>query len=400
MQIRSRRILSAVQGDLLDRKMVFISGPRQSGKTTLARTIIGDAGSYFTWDSSADRKKLQNQTFSDDAGSWVFDEIHKYARWRNWLKGIYDLYGSKHGIIVTGSAKLNLFSRGGDSLQGRYFHHRLHPLTVGELLQSNLPSARTFKRDMFLNDPKKTKASSEALQQLLVYGGFPEPFLKSSHTFSKRWARVYGERLIREDIRDLYRFPDLASLELLFERLPDTVGSSLTYAKLARDLEVSFESIKRWVDAFEDLYGVFRVPPYGPPKIRAVKQEQKLYFWDWSRVSNPGGRLENLVALHLLRLCHWCADSLGENVELRYFRDATGREVDFILLWDRKPWCCVEVKSSEQPVEPSLQYLVSRMEVEHAFQVTLKSKEEVVPHKVAKTQIRRLPLDRFLSMLP
>ena len=400
MHIPQRRISSAVESDLVAKKMVFISGPRQCGKTTLARSIMGESGSYFTWDSLADRRKLQNQAFSEEPGIWVFDEIHKYTKWRNWLKGIYDHHGSRHGIIVTGSAKLNLFSRGGDSLQGRYFHHRLHPLTVGELLQSGLPGDSATKIKLFPRDLPKYKESREALEHLLTYGGFPEPFLKASQTFSKRWARMYGERLIQEEIRDLYRFPDLSTLDLLFQRLPDTVGSSLTYANFSKELAVSFEAIKRWIDAFEDLYGVFRVPPYGPPKIRAVKQEQKLYFWDWTRVSEPGARLENLVALHLLRFCHWCADSLGENVELRYFRDAAGREVDFVLLWDRKPWCCIEVKSSEKPVERSLQYLVARIPFEHAFQITLKAKDEIIPHKVGKTLIRRLPLDRFLALLP
>ena len=400
MQIPKRRILTQIEGDIKAKKMVFVSGPRQCGKTTLAKTIIGDDGAYYTWDLQKDRKELHARTLSEEKKIWVFDEIHKFARWRNWLKGLYDEFGNQHGIIVTGSAKLNLFARGGDSLQGRYFHHRLHPLTVGELVESSLPSDSTFKKNLFGTFHSKYTNSKEALEHLLAYGGFPEPFLKSSQTFSKRWTQSYSERLIQEDIRDLYRFPDLSLLELLFERLPQTVGSSLKYASFAKDLETSFESIKRWIGAFEDLYGVFRVSPYGPPKIRAVRHEQKLYFWDWTRVSDPGARLENLVALHLLSLCHWCRDSLGENVELRYFRDTADREVDFVLLWDRKPWCCIEVKSSEQPVEKSLEYLVAREQFEHAFQVTLKSKEELVPHKVGKTSIRRVPLNQFLAILP
>jgi uncharacterized protein len=379
--------------------MVLLAGPRQCGKTTLSKSLLEERDSYFNWDIAADRKTIQAYRFSAESKLWVFDELHKFGRWRNWLKGLYDEHGSSKQILVTGSAKLEAFSRGGDSLQGRYFRHRLHPFTVGELTESTLPSDRFMQR-LARDIAPGAPSTREATESLLRFGGFPEPFTKQNERFSSRWHNAYAERLVREELRDLYRLQQLEQIELLSDRLPETVGGSLNYANFSKQLEVSFESIQRWVTALENLYSVFRVPPVGAPKLRAVKKEQKLYCWDWSRVEDPGARLENMVAVHLLRLMHFAEDVHGEKLELRYFRDVHGREVDFVILHKRVPWCAIEVKSSEGPVESSLRYFLERFPCPLAFQLSLKSKTELTPVKVGNTRIRLMPVSQFLAALP
>lgn len=184
-------------------------------------------------------------------------------------------------------------------------------------------------------------------------------------------------------------------MELLYDRLPQTVGSVLSLNALREDLEVSFDAVRRWVGIFDALYATFRVPPYGPPKIKAVKKEQKLYFWDFARVEQESARFENLVMFHLLRLCHWLEDIHGERAELRYLRDVHGREVDAVILRERKPWLAVEVKLDPGPLDPSLRYMLERAPVAHAFQVSLRGTKDVLLPKVGRTPVRMLPAARF-----
>lgn len=396
----TRRIQPLIQEDLLT-KMVWVAGPRQAGKTTLARDIVkGETSAYFNWDVAKDRLLLLKNRLPEERRVWVFDEIHKYNRWRNWLKGVYDEHHEEHPILVTGSAKLDVFSRGGDSLQGRYFFYRLHPFTLSEYLGIKLGEPEAWLHDVAKLPIANSKAVEEGVAELLELGGFPEPLFSGSARFSNRWKLGYSQRLIREELNELYKFQNLDLIELLFERLPETVGSSLTLKPFARDLETSYESVRSWVIAFEKLYSCFRVPPFGVPKFRTVNKEQKLYMWDWSRVPSPGGRLENLVALHLLRFTHWCEDVVGEKIELRYFRDVVGREVDFILLRKKEPWIAIEVKSSEQPLDPNLQYFLERVRCPYAFQLQLKSKSEYKHAKINGCDVRSVPLGRFLANLP
>lgn len=329
--------------DDLKVKMVFISGPRQTGKTTLAKRLLTSQGrdlatSYFTWDSSSDRRQLMAERLPEKPGMVVFDEIHKYTRWRQLVKGFFDKSGKLYPILVTGSARLDLYRRGGDSLQGRYHHHRLHPFTVAEV-----------------GGP-----AEKALKSLMTLGGFPEPFLSQSETRARRWSRDYASRLIREDLASIERVSELALLERLVDRLPDLVGSPLSLNALREDLQVSQPTVARWMDILERLFAFFRLSPFGSPKIRAVKKEQKHYHYDWTVVKDPGLRFENLVAAHLLKWCHWREDSHGENVELRYFRDTDKREVDFVLMKDKKPTHFIECKLSDPKTTLPMKYLHER----------------------------------------
>ncbi len=319
----------------LVRKMVFLGGPRQVGKTTLALEVLGkDTRGYLNWDIGSQREKILKRSFANTK-MWVFDELHKYKSWRNFLKGLYDEHGKKKRILVTGSARLDLYRRGGDSLQGRYHYLRLHPLSVAELGMS--------KHSAFLD--------------LLTLGGFPEPFYGASQTQAKRWSLEYRERLIRDDVRELEQVSDLGNLELLTIRLPELVGNPLSINALREDLQVSHRTVSKWLFILERLYHIFRIAPLGATTIRAVKKEAKHYQWDWSLVEERGFRFENLVACHLLKWIHYQHDSCGELWELRYFRDRDGREVDFVLCKGRQVLTFIECKYSEKTPSPNLSYL-------------------------------------------
>jgi predicted AAA+ superfamily ATPase len=392
-----RRILTKVLEDL-PRKMVLLSGPRQCGKTTLARAaLVRYPGSYYNWDIEADRKALRAGRLNEDASLWVFDEIHKFRSWRNWLKGQFDLHHQRHSILVTGSARLEVYSRGGDSLQGRYFAHRLHPFTLSELLGLEFGGSWSEIPELPAQVPV---ASQSALGDLLALGGFPEPLFSASQRFANRWRLGYATRLVREEIRDLENIRDLDRMEMIFVRLTKTVGSVLSLNSLREDLEVAFGTVKLWVEVFERIYGVFRIAPFGAPRIKAVKKENKLYLWDWPRVESDGARLENLVALHLLRLQHWVEDVEGERLELRYFRDTVGHEVDFIVLRKGKPWMAIEVKKSEQGLDPNLKYFLERVKVPYAFQIHQEGAGDYRAPDIQGCRIRVMPAAKFLANLP
>lgn len=331
----------------LDRKMVFVAGPRQVGKTTLARSLLGKERGYLNWEIPADRESILRGELPPTR-LWVFDEIHKYRRWRNYLKGVFDGRPAGQRILVTGSGRPDLYRFGGDSLQGRYRLLRLHPLSAAEL---------------------KLRKQAE-LQDLLRLGGFPEPFLAGSEVEARRWSREYRTRLIQDDVTSLERIQDLGRLELLMLRLPALVGAPLSINALREDLQVSRRTISTWIEAMERLYAVYRLTPFGAPHIRAVRKEQKHYHFDWSIIPDDGPRFENLVAGHLLKWVHFVQDTEGRDLELQYFRDTDGREVDLVVAEMRKPLLFVECKWSDTEPDRSLRYLKSKFPETEAWQVT------------------------------
>jgi len=327
-------------------KMVFVGGPRQVGKTTLARQILAGDEGYLNWDVAEDRERILKREIPNTP-LLVFDEIHKYRSWRNYLKGLYDRDRGRRRILVTGSARLDFYRFGGDSLQGRYHYWRLHPLSVAEL---------HIRRTRELAD-------------LLRLGGFPEPFLGGADIDAKRWSREYRSRLVREDLVSLERIQDLGNLELLMLRLPELVGSPLSVNALREDLQISHKTLMHWLEILERLYAVFRIAPFGAPSIRAVKKAQKHYHLDWSLVPDQALRFENLVACHLLKWIHYEADAKGRDLELRYFRDVDGREVDFVVLEGRKPIQFIECTWADAEIVQPLRYLTRRFPQCPAWQI-------------------------------
>ena len=312
-------------------------------------------GGYLNWDIPEHRERILRRELP--LGSlWFFDEIHKYRTWRNYLKGLYDGRPQRQQILVTASARLELYRHAGDSLQGRYHMLRLHPLSAAEL-----------------------KISSESdFAQLLQLGGFPEPFFSGSEVEARRWSREYRNLLVHEEIAGLERIQDLGNLELLAMRLPELVGSLLSLNALREDLQVSHKAIGNWVDALERLYAVFRISPFGGPKIRAIKKAQKHYHFDWSLVPDDAPRFENLVASHLLKWVHFEQDARGRELDLRFFRDTDGREVDFIVTERQRPILAVECKWSEARPARSLRYWKKRFPDCAAWQLTARKRKDYV----------------------
>jgi hypothetical protein len=388
-----RRVAAPVAADL-PHKMVLLSGPRQSGKTTLVRGLVGARrGRYYSWDAPADRLAIQKRQLDLTRPLWAFDELHKFRRWRAFLKDLSDSVAREREMLVTGSARLEMYGHGGDSLQGRYLAHHLHPLTYSELCGlrfgeiAQIPALGTARPGRDLDD-------------LLRLGGFPEPLLAGSDRSAARWRLAYGARLVEEEVATLEQVRELERLELLFDRLGEVAGGVVSLNSLREDLEVAFETVRSWIAILERLDAVFRLSPYGGPRIKAVKKEQKLYFWDWARCASEGARFENMLALHLLRTVHWAADVEGEKLQLRYFRHRNGLEVDFVVLRGRRPWLAVEATLSDSAPTRGLRYFIERSRPEVAFQVVLRDAHERRLPDIGPTRVEVVSAARFLANLP
>lgn len=356
----------------LNKKMVFIGGPRQVGKTTFAQGLLKTReGTYLNWDDNADRERLMAGKLRFKPGLVVLDEIHKYKRWRQLVKGVYDKRKEELNILVTGSARLDYYRYGGDSLQGRYHYYRMHPLSFKELGGKNAGD----------------------LESLLMYGAFPEPFFAASEAETRRWSRAYRTRLVREDLRDLERINDISMMERMIIRLPELVGQPLSINALREDLQVSHQTVVRWLQILERLYHIFRIYPFGGPNIRAVKKEAKHYHFDWTQIGDSGARFENLVACHLLKWCHFLQDTEGWQMELRYFRDTDKREVDFVVIKENRPIYFIETKISEKTASSHLKYLKKRFAEVPSVQLSLAGTDDVL----TRDDIRLCPANIFLA---
>ena len=350
--------------------MALVSGPRQVGKTTTCRAL---GTVYLNWDDADHRRVIQRgpAAVADYAGlaqlhdqrpRLVFDELHKHPRWKGFLKGFFDTYAERAQVLVTGSSRLDVFRRGGDSLMGRYFLYRMHPWSVAECLHVDPPEQPQ-------RQPRKI--DDQSWQALWEHGGFPEPFLKRDVRFTRRWRGLRFEQLVREDVRDVAMVQDLGALESLARILAERSACQLIYSTLAREIGVAVDTIRRWVDLLGRLHFGFLVRPWFKNVNKALRKEPKWYSRDWSGVEDPGARAETLVGCHLLKATEGWTD-LGLGVfELRYLRDKEKREVDFLVVRDRKPWMLVEVKTGDDQPSPSLRHFQSATRAPYAFQAVL-----------------------------
>ena len=389
--MEEQRYIQAAIVDDLPAKMVFVAGPRQVGKTTLAQQILAttDHGLYLNWDNRADRRDIRAARWPGRPALVVLDELHKWRGWKSWLKGEYDAHRPATRFLVTGSARLDVYRRGGDSLQGRYHHYRLHPFSHNEVRGVGLSTTFTPGQELRIGD-----GSREIVRALMQYGGFPEPFFAQSVRTHRRWQKERLDRFVREDVRDLEAIRDLSSLEHLAELLPERVASPLSLNALREDLDVSHRALTHWVDILERLYYIARIRPFESRAVRSLRKMSKAYLWDWSQVTAPGPRFENLIALHLLKLCHFLQDRDGHAVDLRYLRDRTGREVDFLLTVKGKPWLAVEAKLSGTGIHPALIYFRDRLKIPYVYQVVLDAERDFV-----EAGVRCVPAADFLAAL-
>ncbi|BDQ03150.1 ATP-binding protein [Ignavibacterium sp.] len=382
----SRNILTDLKN-----KMVFVGGARQVGKTTLAKELVAkkfDTSFYYNWDYTPDRKKIISNELPGESSLLIFDEIHKYKKWKNLIKGIYDTYKTKYKIIVTGSARLNIFRKGGDSLLGRYHYYTLHPFSLAEL--ENIHNEfKPFEGLQF-----KTSFYKSGFEKLFTFGGFPEPLLSQDSKVLRRWHNEKSERLFREDIRDIENLRDINSMMLLRDILPSRAASPISINNLSEDLEVSHRAITNWLNVLEAFYYSFRVYPFTSRKIRSIKKECKLYLIDWSEVENEGAKFENLIASHLLKFVHYLYESEGYKTNLFYLRNVDKKEVDFLVTIDNKPWFSVETKLNDKTPSPNIFYFKERLKIPFNYQVVKEDNIDII-----KEGIRIISASKFLSGL-
>ncbi len=350
----------------LSRKMVFLGGPRQVGKTTLAQSVLKQfsykklkKGLYLNWDFDEDRYRIIEKKWDENHQLIVFDELHKYRLWKNWIKGVYDKTHPLHRFIVTGSARLDVYRRGGDSLLGRYHYWRLHPFTLDEL-----PPKMGLK---------------EGFKRLMTAGGFPEPFLDGSESFARRWRRERFDRILKEDVRDLESIKRIQDLNLFVDILRRSCGHLIVLSSIARKIQISPKTAKSWLEALNRMYLCFSVHPYTKQLTRAIQKPPKVYFFDNADLvfeNDEGPRFENLVATHLLKKIHYLEDSKGFRFDLKYIRDKESREVDFIVLKEGKVFALIEVKLSDDKISKSLQYYSEKLNPRHSLQIVAHLKQE------------------------
>jgi uncharacterized protein len=393
------RLYNSILRDSLQRhrQMALVSGARQVGKTTACRSVT-DA--YLDWDNSDDRRilvggparlaaRLQLDRLRSQPPVAVLDELHKYAKWKSLLKGFFDTYGARARLIVTGSSRLDVFRRGGDSLMGRYLLYRMHPWSVGESLRTELPARE-------IQPP--AEVSSSNWDALWEHGGFPEPFLRRDSRFTRRWRSLRQEQVAREDLREVTQVQDLGTMEILMLILAERSGQQLVYSNLAQETSVAVDTIKRWVNLLARLHYGFLVRPWFVNVAKALRKEPKWMLRDWGGVAEDGARAETFVACHLLKAVEGWTDLGFGDFELRYLRDKQKREVDFLVVRDRQPWFLVEVKMSETSLSPSLAHFQAQTKAAHAFQVVIN-----LPFEPADCFLARkptvVPAKTFLSQL-
>ncbi|MDR3336353.1 MAG: ATP-binding protein [Treponema sp.] len=334
----------------LPSKLVFLTGPRQVGKTWLAHDIAGEFERpvYLNYDRLQDRVIILNEAWLASTDLLIFDEIHKMPEWKGYLKGIFDTRNEGLRIIVTGSARLDFFRQAGDSLAGRCFTHRLFPFSIGELAAADYPAD---------------------IDRLMSRGGFPEPFLAEDDAWARRWRNQYVNGLVREDVLDFENISDFKSLKLCLELLRSRTGSPVSYSSIARDIGIAPNTVKKYIQIFEALCIVFRVTPFsGSPGqgniARSLLKEPKIYFYDTGMVEgDEGAKFENLAALALAKEAAAAEDVRGTNAALHYLRTKDGREADFCYVENGAIRFLAEAKLSDSAINKNLYYFCEKYQV-------------------------------------
>jgi predicted AAA+ superfamily ATPase len=226
---------------------------------------------------------------------------------------------------------------------------RMHPLSYAEVSGHEILEPEAWLGRL-LKKPTLTY-KQEPLIQLMTFGGFPEPFFAGSEKILKLWRQGRTEKIVREDLRDLSRIIDLGQIEALVSILPERVGSSLSIQAIREDLEVSFDSVKRWMSYLSELFYFFELKPWSKSFPRSLKKEGKIYLYDWTELLDPGIKFENLMACHMLKACHYWNDTGNGYFDIFYLRNKEKQEVDFLLIRDKKPWLMIEAKLSDTNIE-------------------------------------------------
>lgn len=406
--MESRKLYKNIWDELCATKsMIFLAGPRQAGKTTLAK-IISDSfvnSLYFNWDIQEHRKDfIDNPSFfitldrkDESPPLIIFDEIHKYKNWKNYLKGIYDRFNKEYQFLVSGSGRLDMYQKGGDSLAGRYFLFHLWPFTIAERGNRNR-SMHDFMAEPLQMDMTESERLKDIWQDLARLSGFPEPFLSGRQQTYKRWTNTYSQQLIREDIRDLTGIKSVMDMETLYLLLPSRVGSPLSIPALSRDIKVAYNSIRTWLSALERFFMVFSIGPWTKKISRAIQKERKYYLWDSPRITDPGARFENMVALELYRaVSSWNEFGFG-SFSLHFIKNRDQQEVDFLIADDGKPFIMIEVKVTNDQPSTVFRKFQTTLNVPAVQLIEQGERFRIIPNE--KQKILIAPAYQWLSLLP
>lgn len=353
-------------------QMAFLIGPRQVGKTTIAKHIQSKykESIYLNFDSFEDRKMIMSgQNFIEKIFSTtilrnekplvIFDEIHKRPNWKNFIKGFFDLYKDFFNIVVTGSARLDVYQSGGDSLMGRYFQYHIHPLTVAELANAKTPSEE-FRGPQVV--------SEDDFSNLYQYGGFPDLYLNHSDQFSNLWQETRFKQLFHDDIRSLANLQEIYSLEMLAILVREQAGQLLNYSNLAKKVGVTAQTISRWIKILDRFYYCFTLNPWHKNVSRSLIKEPKIYLWDWSVIQDKGAKIENFVAIHLLKFVDFFNEQGLGRYDLFYLRNLEKQEVDFLITKDQQPYLMIESKATDKNITKSLLEFAEQIKPKYSFQ--------------------------------
>lgn len=376
--------------------MAFLSGPRQVGKSTVAKAL---GGRYLSWDRPEDRAILVQgprkvaeaaglDQLVDEPHRLVLDEIHRFGGWRDLLKSVFDAYEPR--VLATGSARLDVFSHAGDALVGRYFSYRMHPLSLGETTDP------AYLETGLHRPPAEGQVG---LEDLLRFSGFPEPLARGEASFHRRWVNARRSQLLREELRDLTSVREIDGVLGLADLVRSRVGGGAPHRGLAQDLAVSPDTVARWLETLASLYHLFEVRPWFRNIARALRKQPKYYLWDHSQVPDPAARFENLVACALKKTCDLWTDVGAGDFDLRWIRDREGNEVDFVVVRDGDPWILVEAKMGARDLSGVLSEMAQKLAAPHAFQIVL-DMPFVAADPFDQTRPVVVPAKTFLSQLP
>lgn len=395
------------QGLAAEKNMIFIAGPRQAGKTTLARLIARSYinSYYFNWDIAEHRTLFfSNPAFFEglrrrDASTplIILDEIHKYRDWKNYLKGIYDQFHEDYKFLVSGSGRLDIYQKGGDSLAGRYYMFHLFPFSIAEL------GNRNVSMDAFLRNPlhigmERSEKLRKMWDVLSALSGFPEPYLSGKAATYRRWSNTYSHQLIREDIRDIVDIKSIADVETLYLLLPSRIGSPVSVQSFANDLKVSYNTVRNWLEVFERFFLVFSIPTWTGKIARAIQKERKVYLWDAPRIKEPSARFENMVAMELYRAVALWNDMGYGDFSLHFVKNKEKQEVDFLLANNREPFLLIEAKMTDEYPSKSLRIFQRALNVPAVQLTNREDGYTLIPNDGNK--ILTAPAYQWLSQLP
>ncbi|MCK5510473.1 ATP-binding protein [Candidatus Parcubacteria bacterium] len=406
--IKRKSYLSLWKEQSQEKEMVFLAGPRQAGKTTLTKEIAQNFKNnfYFNWDILSNKKILiKNPTFFENINRIdnskpfiIFDEIHKYKNWKNYLKGIYDEFFQEYLFLISGSGRLDTYQKGGDSLAGRYLMFHLFPFTISEL------SAKKRLFSNFIKDPisnfqiNNLATTRKNWKKLFELSGFPEPFAKNKKTFWTKWTKNYTNQIIREDIRDISNIKNVNNVEILFSLLPSKVGSPISVNNLANDIQIANKTAQDWLNLFDTTYLTFKLSPWTKKISRAITKEKKIYLFNYPIIQEEGERFENMVAVELYRIIHYWNESGYGNFKLHYIRNKEKEEVDFAISNNNAPIMLIETKNSDTKISKSL---INFQNILNIPAIQLVNKQNI--YRIQKNNDNKILVataDQWLSSLP